>query len=313
VHSNGPAAGLVAHVTLDDSGRPPADGREVAPTSPPGLVGSAPLWLRACQDVQRIFQSGEWLAVTGEPGVGKMALLRAVLRHEQPAQRLVVFDAADSAADPRWLVPVRRSLLERADSVVIGNVDLLTGRRLRALSSAIRHASSAERGRPPWVAVTLAPTTENKDLVALLQLFPCTVEVPPLRLHLEDLEPLVSFFLARLGHGGRVACSPEAMRQLMRSSWPGNVEQVQQLVHQVVQHRRAGLIQPGDLPPETQTVSRRLLSPLESMVRDAIVKSLDDAHGNKVKAARSLGMSRATIYRKVHEYGIILQPPSSGP
>jgi transcriptional regulator of acetoin/glycerol metabolism len=72
-----------------------------------------------------------------------------------------------------------------------------------------------------------------------------------------------------------------------------------------VQHRRSGVIEPGDLPPEAQTVSRRRLSPLESMERDAIVNSLADAHGSKVKAARSLGMSRATIYRKIHEYGIL--------
>jgi transcriptional regulator of acetoin/glycerol metabolism len=76
----------------------------------------------------------------------------------------------------------------------------------------------------------------------------------------------------------------------------------------VVQHRRAGVIQPSDLPPEALTISRRLLSPLESLTRDAIVTSLADAHGNKVKAARSLGISRATIYRKIHEYGIV--PPT---
>jgi transcriptional regulator of acetoin/glycerol metabolism len=52
-------------------------------------------------------------------------------------------------------------------------------------------------------------------------------------------------------------------------------------------------------------VSRRLLSPLESMERDAIVQALLDHNGNKASAARSLGMSRATIYRKTHEYGIV--------
>ncbi len=52
-------------------------------------------------------------------------------------------------------------------------------------------------------------------------------------------------------------------------------------------------------------MSRRLLSPLESMQRDAIVQSLLDYKGNKVKAAESLGMSRATISRKIHEYGIV--------
>jgi transcriptional regulator of acetoin/glycerol metabolism len=72
-----------------------------------------------------------------------------------------------------------------------------------------------------------------------------------------------------------------------------------------MQKRRTGSIQPADLPPECWTVSRRLLSPLESMERDAIVQGLLDYQGNKVKAAKSLGMSRATIYRKIHEYGIV--------
>jgi transcriptional regulator of acetoin/glycerol metabolism len=48
-----------------------------------------------------------------------------------------------------------------------------------------------------------------------------------------------------------------------------------------------------------------VLSTLESMERDAIVRSLADSHGNKVQAARSLGMSRATIYRRIHEFGIV--------
>ena len=52
-------------------------------------------------------------------------------------------------------------------------------------------------------------------------------------------------------------------------------------------------------------MSRRVLSPLEALERDAIVKCLADAHDNKAQAARALGMSRATIYRKIHDYGIV--------
>ena len=51
-------------------------------------------------------------------------------------------------------------------------------------------------------------------------------------------------------------------------------------------------------------MSRRLLSPLESLERDAIVQTLLDHHGNKAKGAGSLGMSRATIYRKIRGYGL---------
>jgi transcriptional regulator of acetoin/glycerol metabolism len=77
----------------------------------------------------------------------------------------------------------------------------------------------------------------------------------------------------------------------------------------VAARRRAGSIQPDDLPPECWTVSRRLLSPLESMQRDAIAASLRDFGGSKVKAAGALGVSRATIYRKIREYGIVIPGP----
>ena len=96
------------------------------------------------------------------------------------------------------------------------------------------------------------------------------------------------------------------MQLLLRYSWPGNSEQLWQVLRRVVQQRRIGVIQPSDLPPECFTVSRRLLNPLQSMERDAIVQSLLQFDGNKVKAADSLGMSRATIYRKIHEYGIVV-------
>ena len=112
-------------------------------------------------------------------------------------------------------------------------------------------------------------------------------------------------FLARLNPHGPLTCSPEAMHLLLRSNWPGNTEQLWQVIRRVARHRRTGTIHPGDLPPECWSVSRRLLSPLESLERDAIVQTLLDHHGNKAKVAGSLGMSRATIYRKIHKYGII--------
>ena len=98
------------------------------------------------------------------------------------------------------------------------------------------------------------------------------MELPPLRHHIEDLHELIPFFLARLSQQGQLTCSPETMQLLLRHSWPGNTEQLWQVLRQVVQRRRAGAIRPRDLPPECWTVSRRLLSRLESIERDAIVR-----------------------------------------
>ena len=271
-----------------------------------GLVGSGPLWLRACHQVDAAFSTGEWSALEGEPGVGKLALLRAVHRRRNPKGTLHVLDCAEVSGQD-WLARFRAELLEGEGTLVLRHLDRLSNRRLTTLAGVLEQAREAGRSRVLWAAATLGAPADppGAELTGVLQYFPGTVELPPLRHHIEDLHELVPFFLSKLNRTGPLTCSPEAMQLLLRSNWPGNAEQLWQVLKRVVRRRRTGAIQPSDLPPECWTVSRRLLSPLESMERDAIVQSLLDSDGNKVKAAESLGMSRATIYRKIHEYGIV--------
>lgn len=286
----GRLAGGVVHVKLTERAEVLAPRKFV-----PGLVGSGALWLRGCHQVEAVFGSGEWLALEGEPGVGKLALLKAVHQDRTPAARFTVLDAAEDTGH-NW-----QELLEEEGSLVVRHVDRLSAKSLRTLSTALRGATTGSR----WVAVTLSQRGDGVELADLLRFFPSTVKLPPLRHHIEDVHALVPFFLAKLMPDRRLTCSPEAMQLLVRSSWPGNTEQLWQVLRRIVKHRRTGSIQPSDLPPECRAVSRRVLSPLEAMERDAIVQSLLDSDGNKIKAAGSLGISRATIYRKIHEYGIV--------
>jgi sigma-54 dependent transcriptional regulator, acetoin dehydrogenase operon transcriptional activator AcoR len=302
--------GGVVHVKLiEPTARRPAAEAHSARMYLPGLVGSGALWLRGCQQAQEVCESGEWLVLEGEPGVGKLALLRAVHQRRNPAGRFTVLDAAEATSGD-WLVCARRTLLDAEGDLVIRHVDRFTARQARVLVSALQEARDSGRPGADWVAVTQTQGNGSNgtgaNLTELLRLFPRTVALPPLRHHIEDLPELVRFFLGKLSQRGRLTCSPEAMQLLARSSWPGNTEQLWQVMRRVVQRRRVGSILPGDLPPECWTVSRRLLSPLEAMERDAIVQALLDSDGNKVKAAEALGMSRATIYRKIHEYGIVI-------
>ena len=297
----------VVHVKL---GASPSAALEVptsrVPMSLPGLVGSGAAWRRACRDAEGCYERGEWMTLEGESGVGKLALVRAVHQRRSPAAGFHVLDAATAAGD--WAAQVRGELLDDTGMLVIRHVDALSGRQVRALAGALQEAKAAGKEETLRVAVTLDRSQARADLTALLRLFPGTVQVPPLRHHNEDLRELVPFFLGKLSQQGRVTCSAAAMQLLLRHTWPGNAAQLWQVLKQVVQRRRAGAIGPGDLPPECWTVSRRVLSPLESIERDAIVQSLLDNGGNKIRAARALGMSRATIYRRIHEYGIVTPP-----
>jgi len=306
----GQVVGCVVHVKLLEPASPPAADAGAGSRARrfgPGLAGSGPVWLRGCRQVDAACALREWISLEGEPGTGKLALLRAVHRLHNPVGTFHVLDAAE-ADDHGWMVRVLSELLEGEGSLVIQHVDRLSALPLQALWIALEQALAAGRQQVLWVAVTLSQSPVSGDLAGLLKFFPGAAELPPLRHHIEDLHQLVPFFLAKLNPHGPPVCSPEAMQLLLRSNWPGNTEQLWQVLRQVARHRRTGTIHPGDLPPECWSVSRRLLSPLESMERDAVVQSLLD-HNSKAKAARSLGMSRATIYRKIHEYGIV--PPAS--
>jgi len=134
--------------------------------------------------------------------------------------------------------------------------------------------------------------------------FPRTVRVPPLRHHIEDVPDLVRVFVARLTHGSDLTVSPQAMRVLMRYRWPGNVDQLHTVVRRIVAQRRAGVIDVDDLPAEIAATTRRVLTPLEAIECEAIIDALEATGGDKAAAAGRLGVSRATVYRKVRDYGI---------
>lgn len=274
-----------------------------SPMSLPGLVGGGVAWRRACLEAQACYQCGEWLTLEGESGAGKLALIRAVHQRHNPAAPFHALDAAASGEE--WLAQARRELADGTGMLVVRHVDALTAHRVRVLANALQEAEAAGRKDTLRVAVTVDRRHARADLSGLLRLFPGTVTVPPLRHHNEDLHELVPFFLGKLSRTGRVSCSAAAMQLLLRHSWPGNTAQLWHVLTRVVQRRRAGTIMPEDLPPECWTGSRRVLSQLESIERDAIVQSLHDNGGNKIRAARAIGMSRATIYRRIREYGIV--------
>ncbi|MEU4195364.1 GAF domain-containing protein [Kribbella sp. NPDC026611] len=272
----------------------------------PGLVGRSAPWLGSSREVDNACRAGQWVVLTGERGVGKVALARAAHHQNNPAGLFHVVDAA--RLGDGFAAELESELSDDSvQALVIRHADLLDPAGVEATVQSLYDVLERRPAEPPWVALTLTDA-EAADLGELLTLFPLTVEVPPLRHHIEDVRELVPYFLNQLSHG-ELTCSPETMQQLMRSDWPGNTAELCQVLKQVVvRRRRTGVVLPSDLPARAQAVSRRSLSQLEALERDAIIRSLLANDGHKGRAAKSLGMSRATIYRKIHDYGI--QPPS---
>jgi transcriptional regulator of acetoin/glycerol metabolism len=270
----------------------------------PGLAGTSATWQRVSHAVDSSRQSGSWVVLEGEAGVGKIALLRSVNQLRNGSGHFRVMDASE-AGGPGWLDTIADELSAGSGSLVVRRAHLLDAETVNGLSELLLEHADQRSGI--WVALTMRSEPRNPAVDAqLLPHFAHTIEVPPLRHHLEDMHKLVPHLLGRLNRGNNLTISSSALTQLMRLPWLGNVEQLRRVLLRVAQHRRSGTIELDDLPGECRATSRRRLTQLESLERDAVVKALVIHRGNKDKAASDLGMSRATIYRKIRDYGIVL-------
>ncbi|RMH32319.1 MAG: sigma-54-dependent Fis family transcriptional regulator [Nitrospirae bacterium] len=149
--------------------------------------------------------------------------------------------------------------------------------------------------------------------------------LPPLRDRREDIPLLVGAFLAhcRAVTGRPIErVSHEAMRELMAYSWPGNVRELKHAIEFAGIRCRGTVIQLEDLPPEilqSGSPVQQEDAPLQvppayphrtspEIERAKILKALHEAQGNRSLAAKQLGISRVTLYRRLARLGV---PPDS--
>jgi sigma-54 dependent transcriptional regulator, acetoin dehydrogenase operon transcriptional activator AcoR len=124
------------------------------------------------------------------------------------------------------------------------------------------------------------------------------VELPPLRTRPEDIGPIAQALL-----GGR-RLRPEALQLLERLPWPGNVRELAVALHAT----SAPVIGVDDLPAELRAQAARVpTTGLQRLEAEAIARALAGCGGNKRDAARALGISRSTLYRKLRAYGLDLE------
>ena len=156
----------------------------------------------------------------------------------------------------------------------------------------------------------------REDLYYRLRVVP--VEVPPLRARREDVEPLTRHLLARAARrsGREVRLSPDALRALLAYDWPGNVRELENALEYALAVCRRQTILPEDLPAEARLPARSVPSPVESRPpagsqptaprdeRERLLVALEAARWRRDEAARALGLSRTTLWRRMRELGL---------
>jgi DNA-binding NtrC family response regulator len=171
----------------------------------------------------------------------------------------------------------------------------------------------------------------RKDLYFRLNVV--TVHVPALRERRSDIPMLVHLFLDRYSPGSDIRVSSAAMKALMQYDWPGNVRELENCVERAVALGNGQVIDSSDLPPSiaadsqsvpasgmagdevpeilTSLAAQSESSPaplsttdLEDIERATIQRVFEQVKGDKAMAGRMLGISRATLYRKLKRYNI---------
>lgn len=266
----------------------------------PRLAGRSSSWRRCCQQVERCYRDRDWVVIEGETGSGRSRLGQSVAQFVTPERTVRILRPVSFGSAEQFVAEFDAETDGDDFAVVIAGVDDLSDAALQPLAAAMQ--TCAGRG---WIAATMG-TERRSPLVDMLVLpfFTHTVTVPALRHRIEDLEELVPMLLAELTRGADVRMDSEAMRQLSKLAWPGNVAQLRGVLAATVARQRSGVIGVDKLPAACRSLTRRKLTQLEALERDAIVRSLAENGGSKADAAEALGMSRATIYRKIKDFGI---------
>ena len=163
------------------------------------------------------------------------------------------------------------------------------------------------------LAVEVAAGRFRQDL--LYRIRAARVTVPPLRERSEDIPTLAALFLSQLRFSSerpRIELSDAAMRALAAYSWPGNVRELKGALEFAAIASKSGEIGVQDLPPElaARTPAAGSVAPTPTAPastgdeRQRILQALGATDGSRARAARLLGISRATLYRRLAELGI---------
>ena len=303
-----------------------------------GLIGVSMKMQRVYKMIEKVSQHESPVLILGESGTGKELVARSI--HFSGPRKDRPFAPVDCSALVHTLIESelfgyvkgaftgamqsKQGLLEAAQGGTlfldeIGDMPVdLQAKLLRALQEReIKPVGSTERRR---INVRIIAAT-NRDLQAAIRsgafrqdlyfrLNVVQVKLPPLRDRKSDIPILVTAFLEKFSdpQGPVRTISEDAMRRLIAYDWPGNVRELENAIERAVALGSGPVLRVADLPsnlhyPTTERVPEKdEILPLEELERRAILRTLRETGGDKLSAARMLGIGKTTLYRKLKQY-----------
>jgi len=308
------------------------------------LIGVSVKMQRVYRLIERVSQHAYPVLILGESGTGKELVARSV--HFSGVRRNKPFIPVDCSSLVPTLIEAelfgyvkgaftgalhaKQGLMEIADGGTlfldeIGDLPFdMQAKLLRALQEKeVRPVGSTDR--VPLSARIIAAT--NRDLDAAVRqgtfrqdlffrLNVVQIKIPPLRERKTDIPILVNSFLEKFSEAnGKVrTISEDAIARMMAYDWPGNVRELENAIERAIALGSGPILHAGDLPTNLQNgTGDRLpqndeMMPLDELERRAILRALRESGGDKLAAARMLGIGKTTLYRKLKQYDAQSRP-----
>jgi DNA-binding NtrC family response regulator len=307
------------------------------------LVGSSPAILEVYKLVARVASGRSTVLLEGESGTGKELVARAI--HANSPRKDRAFVPVNCGALTETLleselfghdkgaftgaVATKRGLFEAADQGTlfldeIGDISpALQVKLLRVIQEQeVRHVGGTASIK---VDVRIVAAT-NRDLAQMVRegrfredlfyrLDVVRIVLPPLRDRREDIPMLAHHFLCKASAANNHPVRgfvPETMALLERYHWPGNVRELENIIERTVSLAPGPLIMPDDLPDTVRKAGaapagrdESLLS-MDEVEKRHLSRVLRETGGNKVRAAKILGIDRRTLYRMAERFGMDL-------
>ncbi len=309
------------------------------------IIGNSPQIKEVLDAVTRVAPTGASVLITGESGTGKELIAEAIHlnspRSSGPFVKVNLGGLSSSLFDSEmfghkkgaftdaWTD--RKGRFELADKGTIfldeiGELEpVCQVKLLRVLQDRTYEPLGESIPRRTDVRVVSATNRDlqemvrqglfREDLFYRLNLIP--IHLPPLRERKEDIPLLVQYFTRNAG--SRAVFSQEAMEYLSRLPYPGNIRELKNIVERALILGGSGTISRDDVvrctgaPDEhgaasgtASTDSGAPAQTLEEMERDRILRTLSDCNGNVSRAAAALGLTRASLYRRIEKFKINL-------
>lgn len=303
-----------------------------------GMIGVSAKMQRVYKMIEKVSQHEYPVLILGESGTGKELVAKSI--HYSGTRKDRPFAPVDCSSLVPTLIESelfgyvkgaftgamqsKQGLLEAAQGGTlfldeIGDMPVdLQAKLLRALQEReVKPVGSTARRQ---IDIRIIAAT-NRDLETAIRsgafrqdlyfrLNVVQLKLPPLRERKSDIQLLVTAFLEKFSdpHGPTRTISDDAMRRLIAYDWPGNVRELENAIERAVAMGSGPIVHVGDLPSNLHYPSSERapdkdeLLPMEELERRAILRTLRETGGDKLAAARMLGIGKTTLYRKLKQY-----------